>query len=1255
MAAGGAALALLLVGAAVWAFVGGDAGGGGAAGQRDYRAPEAGFVELSQPLPGVEAPAGAGLSAPQRLMLARADGSDPYAGYGPPHNPNAPRGTVAERWFGAMFEGEEQPGTFWNLPPDPGAEAFAVADDLRIPVSVQRGRPERRDSTRYPVVPADLGGPFVAVMAPTDAPAPDLPEPDAGSAGDPAANPRRRPAKRSRRKAGDEAAEAESAGSSGPGPGAGPGAGSDWVAEPPRPAGAILVYDLRTGRPFGRFAAGAAAAFFRDPRLSPDGRFLLTPPAPAPVDRFGRPEPAAPNDSSGGSDPAPTLLVWPHDGGDAKRLSIPGSILWAGFVGGDSLAVHVQTAAGRALEFWDVTDGERARSVALGSAVQTGAPSLPGGFAPGGGSGFDSPRGPGGRGPGGAAEVADSEMRGRVYGAVSPGGKYVAARGPDELAIVAVADGAVVGRRPRPAPAREVEGHTTLPDLRFSDDGTLLRDTGTVLSATTGAALRRLDLRANRAVGTPFPDAYLLSPFPVAVAMDDSGRAPDERTRAVLHFLSLERSTTFEPWTIPLGTFDPVIRRLGPAGYLCLNVPAADELNPGRSREPVGDEAFDGQFGLYVNRTLDAELAAALREQAPGWSDGFAALDDFPPADRPAVAGAGFEVPPAEPFVEPAAWTPLPPAADEPAPVYPAGPIVGTLVDANATSYVTLVHEPVEGQAPPIGAAFRVFAQRFDSATNAPLGGRFAVASGAGAAPGYLGFMKNPSAGPRGALSADGELFAVQDPYDPRRVKVFGGAGEPVAAFHPRGRTVPADRRDESYDELGRFLGGPDEDRPPSPTLPAISWMRFDAEGNLVVLCDGVLTAFSLPVVEPRYALDLSATGLTGDDLRLGPGRRWLAGRTRRRATFVLLAGGEPAGGFDLPPGRLLRGDAVSPDGGRWIGWFGEYLPEALKSTGIGTSVEGPSLPSSVGAWDLRTGRLAAAVELKAGRFGSGDVVGVGGEHALVLDDAPQLVDLKTGLHVAGYVYKSVVLTRHDDGSPALTEAPEAVVERVADQRHLLARAGEVAKPYDPVDPAAPDQRDLFDPARSGGLLADQALTVKVDAGAEASSRAQAEAIARALQERGYRIGPDGWALRVSYAVKDSASTLDFSGTTVPIPMVSYDWKLVTAAGAVLWEGTSGGYFQGRNSKYFLNPTGRGLGVIPADDVPAAQQYSVENYLFPDGDMRTAVVEEILAAERDYGPILDKLPPAVLVVDGRPLSLPREVEVDAGFEAPPPK
>ena len=305
--------------------------------------------------------------------------------------------------------------------------------------------------------------------------------------------------------------------------------------------------------------------------------------------------------------------------------------------------------------------------------------------------------------------------------------------------------------------------------------------------------------------------------------------------------------------------------------------------------------------------------------------------------------------------------------------------------------------------------------------------------------------------------------------------------------------------------------------------------------------------------------------------------------------------------------------------------------------------------------WDLRTGALVSAVEVPVKDVHPGSVVPEGDEHVLVLDRDPLLVDLRTGLHVATYSYQEVPLTYRDDGSPALTSTPQAVEEQFGDLRALRAvLKGEAGhpQPFDPVDPADPQQHDLFDPGRKGGRLIRQPLRVKVDFGDPEVSRTQAGAIVRDLQARGYMIGPDGWILRVSYTVGDSGSTLEFGSESVPIPQVNFAWKLVTLAGSVLWEGTSGGYFRGRNSRYFLNPTGSGINVIPSGDLPEAQQYSVENYLFPDGDMRTAVVEEILAAERDYTRILDELPDAVLEVEGRPLNLPVSVAVDTGFEAP---
>ena len=1251
LAAGGG-LALLLVAAAVWAFFGGAGAGGGALGeQRDYVAKEANFVEVSEPVPGVEPPAAAAMTPERRLMLPRTDGTDPYAAVNNRgENPQLARGTPAEGRFRAMFgvgnDLFETPGTFWDLPPDPApAGAFPVPDDLDIPVTVRRAGMMDGPVISYPVVPADLGGPFVAVMAPTNAPVPDLPT-DATPDGKKPKPPRRAP----RRPRGQPEEESSSEPSEGD-------HGSPSDADRPKP-GAILAYDLRTGKPSGRF--GAAWAIFRDPLLSPDGRFLVTPPEPPPPDPYGgqpRPPgtrpPATDDGTAARSAPGAALLVWPHDGGEPRTLTIPGTVLWAGFVDDDTVAMQVQSASNRTLEFWNVADGTRERSTSLGDPAPRGDSALPGGMtlpggppprAPGGPGGFPQNGGYGGDAGGGSA-APDGDSRDRSAGAVSPGGKYVAVGGSDELLLVSAADGAVVGRRPRPVPKNSVL-HPRM--LQFTADGTRLVVSDELLSATTGESLERLDVEeAGRPIDTPFPDTWLLSPFP-------SPKGKEERTRAVFHYQTSARSGTFEQATIPLGEYNPVVRRLGREGYLCLRVPTQAELFRGGAR-PLGDEEVEGRFGLYVNRAVDPQLAAALREQAKGWIDGAPALAEYPPADGAAVPEAAFDVPPAAPFVEPDAWTPLPRVAPAPAPTFPTHAVAGLLLDANATSYVTLANEPADAEPPPINASYHVFAQKFDSATGEPLSARFAVATGPGAAPGYLGFLRTPAGSPRGALSADGERIAIQDPYNPRRVKLYDGGGTLLTTFYPRGRTVPADRRDPDYDDRGRYLGGVDEAGEPSPVVPAVAWMKFDAAGNLLVLCDGALSSFALPAVEPRFALDLSGTGLHSGNLHLGPSRQWVTGLTRARATFLLLPDGTPAGHLELPPGRIKFGDAVTPDGRRWAALFGEYYAVGPKSTGIGTSQEGSALPPSLGVWDLQTGTLTNAVEAPVKNLSPGSVVPEGDEHVLVIDRDPLLLDLITGLHVATYLYGSVPLTTRDDGSAALTSTPQAVEKSFGDLRFLRAALKEDegnSQPFDPANAAAPDQRDLFDPGRTGGRLIRQPLQLKVDAGEPEVSRAQAGAIAREAQSRGYTIGPGGLTLQMSYTVSDSSSTLEFGTESVRIPQVNYQWKLIDPAGTALWDGASGGYFPGRNSKYFLNPTGGGINVIPSQDLPEAQQYSVENYLFPDGDMRTAVVEEILAAERDYARVLDDLPDAVLEVNGQAITLPREIAVDTGFKAP---
>jgi hypothetical protein len=156
---------------------------------------------------------------------------------------------------------------------------------------------------------------------------------------------------------------------------------------------------------------------------------------------------------------------------------------------------------------------------------------------------------------------------------------------------------------------------------------------------------------------------------------------------------------------------------------------------------------------------------------------------------------------------------------------------------------------------------------------------------------------------------------------------------------------------------------------------------------------------------------------------------------------------------------------------------------------------------------------------------------------------------------------------------------------------------------------------------------------------------------ARALQMRGFKIGPAGWRLIVSHKISNSANSLEYGlKSYVSVPKVDYLWQLLDAQGNEVWRTTGEFLFQYSGSRYFTKSRDA------YDYAPGERQLTVfeemEYYDFGRRDPRAAMEEEILERGPGVG-LLERLPKLLLKSGDKYPTCPvsREMPVKKGDEA----
>jgi WD40 repeat protein len=542
----------------------------------------------------------------------------------------------------------------------------------------------------------------------------------------------------------------------------------------------------------------------------------------------------------------------------------------------------------------------------------------------------------------------------------------------------------------------------------------------------------------------------------------------------------------------------------------------------------------------------------------------------------------------------PAAWAP-PPSPERPLTVSDAPAVLGDWPAAfgdTEGAVLTYVYQQVPK------ARHELRWQRVDLRTGKALGTHLLwpwvvkphPLPGAGAGP--------PRAPPVAALTADGKRLAVRDPADAGRVDVWADDGQRLLG-------------------LGPCAGA------------AVDWLGWSPGGKLLVLGAGRLSAWEVPAGKGVYEV----RGGYSTPVVFGPGRKWLAAAAAGAVDLL-----DPESGRCLArcradaAGAAYTALALSPDG--------KSLAAARRG--------GPPAPEgktewTADVWDLATGK-PTAIPFGAGRLEL--LHWSTPRHLLAASGTVEVIDL-----ALGGVAWTVSPARGPGGGPAagpprLSATPDGRLwVDVPNYRPSAERPGPRLWQTQRIPgPAAEADRLVLADGREYPLASP--VRVEVDVGDRARSLEVARKLAGELQQRGFTIGPKGWALRVSHAVADSGrlfvtSSRDTKGT--PIPMVHFTFQLLDPEGAEVWKAEKAGHFAQQGSKYFVKSK---VGMFARQQDPLASR--IDYYDFGSRGMHKAIVEEILERDGANLALPAGVPKQFLKAQGvyRIVPLPGEIKLD---------
>jgi hypothetical protein len=936
---------------------------------------------------------------------------------------------------------------------------------------------------------------------------------------------------------------------------------------PPQP-----VIDLRTGQKAGEFSYKAPT--WRGGRLAPDGQSIVGPDTSVNGD-------ATRKDGQ--------LFVWKRGAEQpAARLTIgSGAVLWADYVGPDRFAAAVfeETAGQRrkaSFRVWDMASGAGVHTVALEpedlAARHDIIPNQPAAFE------CNECE---------AIRQFPSEMNTKVFytpaetvGAVSPGGRYVVLSGKAGVTVVSTAEGRVAGRLPLRGPLGRLDYH----GFGFSPDGATLYALVASRHHLIGNDKRLLLVSWSLADGTPADEVTVSErslygwlkpgPLPSTVIVPKRRgagpplphvaawvRTPDPDGGGAL----IDASRGAVLWNFP-----GVIQRYvgGSTAYLTGYWSHA----PAEAR-PKGGGLNQGVYTLKVN-------AATLREKAAATLAAAAPRPQPAQTDRSAMRAFAATTRP---------WAVPTPGEAAPAALGPEGRLP-RWPDAWAERQVAFINfdRKVNG----VDSRYEVTWSRHDPATGKSLGAPITLWPWADRDP--FGMPRPEEV--RAALTPDGEILALRDPAQPKRLDIWDATGRRLIGF------VPAPHAE-------------------------LEWLGFAGTDTLLTLAAGRLTAWEWRMARAIYEVD----GGYEAPCHFPPGRTWVAAPAGAHVDFLEAKSGKLLGRCAAADGTAVwHHTSLSPDG------------KLLLRTTTGEAVmQGNPPRAAFVLWDLTTGKELPAVGAAVAPATS--VYWCAPRRFLTIHGymrtegtgwrkfSHEMIDVDAQAVVASY-------------GPPKGYAPPRVGDRETDGlagdpagRVWVNVAGNWRPTQFPTPGAdavlAGAGMDLF-PFRPGVTI-----RAEVDLGERALSQKAAEASAARLQQAGYEIGPGAWALRVRPTRFDSniqltRSPFDKSGMTVP--GARFSWELLAPSGSAVWTGTTEATWNYGASKY---KTGRKVEHIgPGFGPNAINSIVTTNFDFQGRNADAAIWDEILETSAAGLSPPPALPRALLETNGQPLALPLQAE-----------
>jgi hypothetical protein len=438
------------------------------------------------------------------------------------------------------------------------------------------------------------------------------------------------------------------------------------------------------------------------------------------------------------------------------------------------------------------------------------------------------------------------------------------------------------------------------------------------------------------------------------------------------------------------------------------------------------------------------------------------------------------------------------------------------------------------------------------------------------------------------ALSADDRLLALRDPASYGRVDVWNTDGERLVGFYPMDAETPID------------------------------WLGWDSAGRLLTLAGGVLSAWEVPAAKAVYEID----GVYGAPIDMVHGRDWLAISAHTHIDLLETATGKCLGRCAVNVPGTIGDIAVSPDGARLAAVF-MASPAAADLLSAGkVNPTSDTMDGTLVLWDLKTGK-AGMMSLRPYKYA---LVHWGGpEHLALLDGNATIYDLRAGIPVLYHTYHES--SWPNDGLPHV-RSPDGRLWVSFESGYQTWEWTTTRVP----DSDGTEDAPFVNPDRKYFVAGDDPVQVEIDCGSRSVSEKFGLEAARALQMRGFKIGPAGWRLVVSDKTSDSGNTLVFGRSETPIPKVDYLWQLLDTKGTEVWHEKGEAFFALTGSKYHTK-TRDAYDYAPGEQQLAAFE-TMEYYDFGSREPRAAMEEEILERGPDVG-LLERLPKVLLEVGGQ--------------------